>query len=66
MKKKSQADWTNWRILEQVSREEKKTKPTVSSLLIKSLQSNLFDIGQLDVRLHLAFFWQHVYLLNFF
>ena len=36
---KSFNDWTNWHILEQINREEKKDK-TVSSLLIKILWSD--------------------------
>ena len=34
---KSRVDLANWHIVEQISREEKKTKLTVSSLLIKEL-----------------------------
>ena len=34
---KSHADWTNRHILEQMNREEKKAKMSVSSLLIQSL-----------------------------
>ena len=37
---KSHADWTNWQILEQMNREEKNTKLSVASLLIKSLWFN--------------------------
>ena len=37
---KSHADWTNRHILEQVNPEEKKTKLSLSSLLIESIYSN--------------------------
>ena len=37
VKEKNHVDWTNWHILEQMNREENKTKLSVSSLRIKSL-----------------------------